>query len=241
MRFLQIGLIGEDVKKLQARLNELGYDLVVDGWFGVLTQAAVKDFQSRNRLMIDGIVGFNTYKALGMLKRAAPEYLVIHVSATPEKVAGYNAEMIVNYHLSLGWGRPGYSRIIEYNGTIEETWQVDTSDGIQPFEMTYGTGNRQVDLNAVNICIVGGLDKDTLKPKDTRTPEQEVSLQKFVKEMVVLHPEIKVAGHNQFFNKACPCFFVPHWAKEIGLDKKNIHENDPFGYAKVYSKSKNVK
>lgn len=101
MRYLRKGSVGQDVKQLQSRLNEVqGSGLLVDGWFGAITEKAVKNFQARNNLLIDGIVGSKTYQALGMLKRASPKYLVIHVSATPERVAGYDADMIVRYHLS---------------------------------------------------------------------------------------------------------------------------------------------
>ena len=48
----------ESVKWLQWTLNnKFGYDLVVDGVFGVKTEKAVKDFQYRNGLNQDGYVG----------------------------------------------------------------------------------------------------------------------------------------------------------------------------------------
>ncbi|WP_298011540.1 peptidoglycan-binding protein, partial [uncultured Microbacterium sp.] len=50
---------GEAVKTLQARLA-----LVVDGWYGPVTTAAVKDFQRANRLDVDGVVGPRTWAAL---------------------------------------------------------------------------------------------------------------------------------------------------------------------------------
>lgn len=233
MRVLRNGFFGEDVKALQTALNEKGYTLTLDGWFGTATEKAIRDFQARNGLWIDGIVGYDTQKVLGLLKKDAPKYLVIHVSATPEKVAGWNAKAIVNYHVNtLGWGRPGYARIIEYDGKVVETWQVDTTDGIQPFEMTYGVGVASVDLSALNVCMIGGLDK-TGNPKDTRTKEQTASLTKLVKDMIALHPNILIAGHNQFWNKACPCFFVPTWLREIKVAEKNIYKLDPFGYEKI--------
>ena len=58
------------VKQLQTRINELGYKgsnkraLVVDGKFGENTLYAVKVFQKKNGLTVDGIVGKNTWKAL---------------------------------------------------------------------------------------------------------------------------------------------------------------------------------
>lgn len=47
------------VRKVQARLNKLGYQprLVEDGDFGTKTQAAVRWFQERDALTVDGIVG----------------------------------------------------------------------------------------------------------------------------------------------------------------------------------------
>lgn len=58
------GSQGSDVKSLQEMLNTNGYKLDVDGIFGVKTQAAVKDYQKKNNLAVDGIVGTNTWGAL---------------------------------------------------------------------------------------------------------------------------------------------------------------------------------
>lgn len=61
---LERGSSGEEVKKLQRRLNELGYDLSVDGDFGENTEAAVEDFQEKNDLSVDGVVGPKTWAKL---------------------------------------------------------------------------------------------------------------------------------------------------------------------------------
>ena len=61
---ISMGSAGEDVKKLQTLLNEKGYSLDVDGIFGAKTQAAVKDYQSKNALQVDGIAGKNTWSSL---------------------------------------------------------------------------------------------------------------------------------------------------------------------------------
>ena len=58
------GSKGSDVTELQKLLNNNGYNLDVDGNFGSKTQAAVKDYQQKNNLAVDGIVGTNTWGAL---------------------------------------------------------------------------------------------------------------------------------------------------------------------------------
>ena len=58
----------EDVKALQARLNELSdAKLKVDGVFGSKTELAVKNFQYDHDLEVDAIVGKNTAKVLGFV------------------------------------------------------------------------------------------------------------------------------------------------------------------------------
>ena len=61
---LKLGSSGDDVKALQDKLNKLGYGLAADGDFGPKTESAVKDFQSKNGLTVDGVAGPCTLKAL---------------------------------------------------------------------------------------------------------------------------------------------------------------------------------
>ena len=57
---------GDDVLKLQQRLLELGYAEVgaPDGIFGRMTREAVRRFQERNTLTVDGYVGPKTWARL---------------------------------------------------------------------------------------------------------------------------------------------------------------------------------
>lgn len=61
---ISYGSSGSDVKKLQETLNNHGYSLAVDGQFGSKTQAAVRDYQKKNGLVVDGIVGTKTWGSL---------------------------------------------------------------------------------------------------------------------------------------------------------------------------------
>ena len=65
MRVLKKGDRGSDVKKIQAVLQKIGYDVgPIDGIFGSKTEEAVKRFQLNNRLAVDGIIGPKTYEVL---------------------------------------------------------------------------------------------------------------------------------------------------------------------------------
>lgn len=57
---LRIGNKGVRVSELQKSLNKIGYTIVIDGVFGTVTKFAVIDFQSKNGLIPDGIVGKKT-------------------------------------------------------------------------------------------------------------------------------------------------------------------------------------
>ena len=62
---LAVGSSGAEVTDLQKRLNQAGnYNLAEDGIFGSNTLRAVKDYQLKNKLGVDGIVGDNTWGAL---------------------------------------------------------------------------------------------------------------------------------------------------------------------------------
>lgn len=68
---------GEGVKWIQYELTEAGYDLShaggIDGDFGKVTEAAVKDFQRTHGLTVDGIVGKYTRNALKLDTPAEPQ------------------------------------------------------------------------------------------------------------------------------------------------------------------------
>jgi peptidoglycan hydrolase-like protein with peptidoglycan-binding domain len=61
---LAIGAKGETVQRVQERLKALGYTRKVTGYFGSDTDAAVKNFQSTNKLKVDGKVGAQTMNTL---------------------------------------------------------------------------------------------------------------------------------------------------------------------------------
>ena len=66
-RVLKMGMSGYDVEILQTKLAEAKcYDYAVTGYFGKITKKAVEDFQRSKGIGVDGIVGKDTKKHLGM-------------------------------------------------------------------------------------------------------------------------------------------------------------------------------
>lgn len=66
------GSRGDEVKQIQTKLKDWGYyNGNVDGIFGSETEKAVKSFQRKNNLTVDGIVGDKTLAALGINSKSS--------------------------------------------------------------------------------------------------------------------------------------------------------------------------
>ncbi|NEP87329.1 MAG: D-alanyl-D-alanine carboxypeptidase [Okeania sp. SIO2C2] len=60
---------GGDVRRVQKKLKEGGYlnnDSDVEGIYGPITEAAVRKFQTNEGITVDGVVGPDTYRKLGI-------------------------------------------------------------------------------------------------------------------------------------------------------------------------------
>jgi peptidoglycan hydrolase-like protein with peptidoglycan-binding domain len=71
------GSIGPKVKELQEYLNELGYEVRVDGTYGEMTEEAIRAFQNDQNIGIDGSCGPDTWakidEALAALEQGGEE------------------------------------------------------------------------------------------------------------------------------------------------------------------------
>jgi hypothetical protein len=73
---LRMGSRSNAVRELQIQLDGLGYDVDVDGAFGVGTRRAVRAFQEDNGLVVDGVAGATSLRMLASLQEGdedAPE------------------------------------------------------------------------------------------------------------------------------------------------------------------------
>ena len=64
MKTLRYRSQGQEVYFLEEILNKLGYPVFVSNYFGRDTDQAIKDFQYKNDLVVDGIVGLKTWSKL---------------------------------------------------------------------------------------------------------------------------------------------------------------------------------
>ena len=152
------------------------------------------------------------------------KYLIIHSTATTagREVSG---DDIRRWHLSpkpegRGWKQVGYTDLFHLNGGIERLVKNNEDAYVDGWEITNGAAG--ANSYSRHIVYVGGLTAAGVKPQDTRTIEQRKALKKYILDFVKMFPSVQVAGHNQFANKACPCFDVALWLNEIGLYSKNI-------------------
>ena len=133
-------------------------------------------------------------------------YLVVHCSATPEGRT-HTAKDIDLWHRKRGFNEIGYNYVILLDGTIELGRDVDK---IPAHVEGYNK-------DSIGICYIGGVDKNTLQPKDTRTAAQKEALKKLLTELKALYPEAEILGHRDFLGvaKACPCFNAKDEYKSI--------------------------
>ncbi|MEB2775274.1 N-acetylmuramidase family protein [Algoriphagus sp. D3-2-R+10] len=64
MQYIRLRSRGSSVSFLQELLGKIGYEIPSSGYFGLETEIAVKDFQMKNQLIVDGEVGIKTWTLL---------------------------------------------------------------------------------------------------------------------------------------------------------------------------------
>lgn len=134
------GSKGSSVTELQKLLNNNGYSLDVDGSFGSKTQAAVKDYQQKNGLSVDGIVGKNTWGALTKANTASGGSSSGAATETGPKYAAYTpSETVLQADALLK------EQLAKKPGEYQSTWQDQLLDIIGQIQ----NGEKfEYDLNA---------------------------------------------------------------------------------------------
>ena len=91
------GSQGDAVRQLQSELNRHGYQLDEDGVFGKKTRAAVRDYQKKNSLRLDGIAGDETWGSLLASPTPAEETTPAPVARPSAKTAEALARLEKGY------------------------------------------------------------------------------------------------------------------------------------------------
>lgn len=122
--------------------------------------------------------------------------IILHCSATKEGQP-FTVEDIDTWHKTRGFARIGYHHVVYLDGSVHKGRD----------ESLIGAHCLGQNATSIGVCYIGGLDSQG-KPKDTRTPQQKMALDKLIEELKTKYPQAKVFGHNEFAAKACPCFDV---------------------------------
>lgn len=95
MRTLRLKSSGESVHVLEELLVHLGYNIKVSNYFGIDTHNAIVDFQQKNNLVVDGIVGMKTWSKLLVAEQK--------LTAGNDKLLSENdlKEFAITYNLEL--------------------------------------------------------------------------------------------------------------------------------------------
>lgn len=196
MTTLKIGSRGEEVKMLQRKLN-----LIDDGIFGKITDEAVRDFQKKHGLTVDGIVGPKTWAQMGAVATRVINKIIVHCSATAEG-KDYTTAQIKQWHLARGFSDIGYHYVVYRDGSVH----------VGRSESKVGAHCTGYNSHSIGVCYVGGCDAvkrlpdGQLAPKDTRTSAQKAALVELLRTLKAKYPNATIHGHREFANKACPSF-----------------------------------
>jgi N-acetylmuramoyl-L-alanine amidase len=129
--------------------------------------------------------------------------IIVHCADTPEGRDDKAAD-IERWHKARGYNEIGYHYVIDLDGTIEPGRDLEC----------IGAHCKGHNINSVGVCYIGGADAN-LKPKDTRTDAQKVSLLLLLKFLRKKYPDAKIYGHRDFAQKACPSFDAKEEYKEL--------------------------
>lgn len=124
--------------------------------------------------------------------------IIIHCAATKPSM-DIGADWIRKIHVQQNkWRDVGYHFIIRRNGAQEDGRPVDQ----------IGAHCQGHNSGTIGICMVGGIS-ETGRPENNFTPAQFESVQMLIGYLKEHYPTIvKLSGHNDYANKACPSFNV---------------------------------
>lgn len=145
--------------------------------------------------------------------------IIVHCTASNEGVPT-TVEAVRKFHVQKrGWSDIAYHYLIYLDGSVHVGRPLPRDGG-------HTLGHPK----AIGVCYVGGLDKDTHKAKDTRTPAQKAALRNLLIQLKQKYPNATIHGHREFANKACPCFDAKSEYADISAGRGVKAVPSPAGY-----------
>ena len=132
--------------------------------------------------------------------------IILHCSATPAGVE-ITREQIDRWHKKRGFVEIGYHYLIHIDGSLEKGRDLDV----------VGAHCKGQNPGSIGVCYIGGLG-DQGQFADTMTFAQEMTWTNLVHSMRTLFGPLTIHGHNEFADKACPCFVVKDKYKHLIQD-----------------------
>ena len=109
------------------------------------------------------------------------------------------------------WDRGGYHWMVEQNGDATRLYKDS--------EKAYGVAD--YNYKSIHLNWIGG------NAEYNMTQPQAYTLKRLILKYTAAYPEAKVIGHNQVTSiKACPWFYVPKFAENIGVNPSQIDNRD---------------
>ncbi len=101
------GMKGKKVRLIQEWLCLHGYHILIDGDFGDATDAAVRQFQKKKKLEIDGVVGGKTFEKLVLPMTKALEEISPGKKGLGQMVIAYAEQHLEQHPLEVGGQNKG--------------------------------------------------------------------------------------------------------------------------------------
>ena len=176
---LRNGTKGVEVTKLQNRLMELGYyTCVANGVYDSDEIAAVKEFQRKNGLTVDGVAGLATQQALYASSAVAAFTPLPVVSASPTPIV-VSTPYPVNQTLKTGSTGELVSALQTrlkalgyFTGAVDGQYGSATAKAVKDFQKVNGlTADGVAGAQTLTKLYVSGTAVSAATPKPTATPK----------------------------------------------------------------------
>ena len=185
-RTLRMGMSGDDVKYTQQRLKELGYYTgTVDGTFGTAMRTAVKAFQTKNSLSVDGVIGPATRKVLFSDDALGAEDTVFRTLKL-----GMEGEDVAVLQLRLK--DLGY-----FSGSADGIFDNDTMVAVAEFQLANGLTTNGVVNEATHNKVYSNsaIPKDEEKEDDPVIPDETLEMGETGEAVKSLQLRLKELGY----------------------------------------------